>query len=551
MTTPETISQPKNKRHVPGLLVLILTFIFALAAASVTILLRRNVEESEHAAFSLMRLQTLAYQLSALEWQSIGEGQISSETIDGVHNARVEIEQIIGELDQLGIESENLRSVRQSFAAYDSAITEEFKLIKEGDLGQAQLFDDAQVDPTFNVFLQTLILGDSTYSSKANQVEEVNSFGALLVLAFTVSAIALLFWRFQNAQITAEMAKAEQKALARHRDDFHLLNEMGNRLRTCLTVADAYAVIADFAQQLFPNISGALYVINSMPGIFGTAITWGESPPRLPGHSLSSEKCWALRKGQVYASEDSFSHGELCPYLGQPKPQDYLCIPLLAQGQILGILHLRSSKPPQTSEAQLSDISVSFKRELAETVAEHIALALANLRLQEILQEQAIHDPLTGLVNRWSLEETFKRELDRATRRKMTVGVMILDIDNFKLFNDTFGHAAGDAVLIEFSALLMAYVRGEDISCRYGGEEFLLIFPEASLHNTRRRAEQLQKEIQRMSVQYQGQSLPAITVSIGIASFPEHGGTVASLLAAADSALYRAKNDGRNRLVVA
>jgi len=127
----------------------------------------------------------------------------------------------------------------------------------------------------------------------------------------------------------------------------------------------------------------------------------------------------------------------------------------------------------------------------------------------------------------------------------------MLDIDNFKLFNDTFGHAAGDAVLIEVSALLKAHVRGEDIPCRYGGEELLLILLEAQLRDTHRRAEQLRSEIQHLSVQYEGQSLGAITVSLGIASYPEHGATVESLLAAADSALYRAKNEGRNQSVVA
>ena len=194
---------------------------------------------------------------------------------------------------------------------------------------------------------------------------------------------------------------------------------------------------------------------------------------------------------------------------------------------------------------------VVLKRQLAETVAEHIALALANLRLQEALRYQAIRDPLTGLFNRRYMEETFKRELDRASRRKTTVGVIMLDIDNFKLFNDTFGHAAGDAVLIEVSALLKAHVRGEDIPCRYGGEELLLILLEAQLRDTHRRAEQLRSEIQHLSVQYEGQSLGAITVSLGIASYPEHGATVESLLAAADSALYRAKNEGRNQSVVA
>jgi diguanylate cyclase (GGDEF)-like protein len=551
MITPETIFLQKNKRRFPGLLVLILAFVIALVAIGINITLRRAVDESEHAALLLLRLQGLAYQLSAFEWRSIGEGQVSSETINGVRNARDEVEQIIGELEQLGLGSENLRSVRQAYTVYDFAVNEEFRLITEGDLDQARLVDEKQADPAFQVFEQALISGTATYNAEAKHLEEESNLASLLVLVFTVSATAFLFWQFQKAQTAAEMAEAEQKALTLHRDDFRLLNEMGNRLRTCPTVAEAYDVIANFAQQLFPNISGVLYVINTVSGVFETAITWGEFPPQLSGRALPPDKCLALRRGQVYASEDSISHDDFCSYLGQPRPEDYLCIPMVAQGETLGILHLRRSKSARTSEGQSADAKVVLKRELAETVAEHMALALANLRLQETLRYQAIRDPLTGLFNRRYMEETFKRELERATRRKMTAGVIMLDIDNFKLFNDTFGHAAGDAVLIELGALLRMHVRSEDIPCRYGGEEFLLILPEASLCDTHQRAEQLQNEIQRMSVLYHVQSLPAITVSIGITNFPEHGGTVESLLAAADSALYRAKNAGRNRLEVA
>ncbi|MBI5354422.1 MAG: sensor domain-containing diguanylate cyclase [Chloroflexi bacterium] len=551
MNKYEVISSPKRKRGIPGSLVLVLVFIIAFAAAGANIELRRSVEENESAVVLLLRFEGLAYQLSAFEWESISEGQISSEIVEGVQSTRDEMEQIMGELEQLYPNSENLRLVRQFYATYNSAITEEFKLITAGDLNQARLVDEQQVDPAFVVFIQALTSDRDAYSAKANQVENINSFGSLLVLSFTVAAITLLLLRFQKAQTAIEEAAAEQKALARHQEDFRLLNEMGNELRICPTVAESYTVIANYAQRLFPNVSGALYIINTVDGIFETVITWGETPPELPGRGLSPDKCLALRQGQIYTSEDSTSHGGLCPYLGQPKPEDYLCVPMLAQGKTLGILHLRRSKSLQTSELQSADAMVVLKRELSETVAEHIALAIANLKLQETLQYQVVRDPLTSLFNRRYMEETFKRELDRAARRKMDIGIMMLDIDNFKHFNDTFGHMAGDAVLIKLSSLLRAFVRGEDISCRYGGEEFLLILPEASLQNTHQRAGQLKNEIQCMSVNYQDQLLSGITVSIGIACFPEHGDTIESLLFAADSALYRAKNEGRNRLAIA
>ena len=551
MVTPETISARINNRRFPKPLFLILLFFITLTAIVANTLLRNGIEEIEHSVDLLLRIQGFANHLSALEWQAIGEGQMTSEIDEAVHNVQAEMEQAMGDLEQINSNSELLISVQQSYLVYASNISEEFRLITEGNFVQARLVDEERVDPSFNVLTQALTSANATYSDKANQAEQLGIIGTALLAAFAFAAIALLFWRFQDAQVATVIVNSEKRALVWHQDDLRLLNEMGNKLRTCTTVAAAYDVIANFIQRLFPSVSGALYVINKVPGIFETVVSWGESPPRLPGHALSADMCWALHQEQVYDSEDSTSHGGLCPYLGQPSPDGYLCVPMLAQGETLGVLHLRRSKSPQISKIQSEKGMDALKRPLAETVAEHIALALTNLRLQEVLQYQAIRDPLTGLFNRRYMEETFKRELDRAVRHKTTIGVIMLDIDQFKLFNDTYGHSAGDEVLVKVSALLMANIRGEDIACRYGGEELLLILLEAQLRDTERWAEQLRSEIQHLSVQYQGQSLGVVTVSLGISGFPEHGETIESLLAAADTALYLAKTGGRNRLVVA
>jgi diguanylate cyclase (GGDEF)-like protein len=174
-----------------------------------------------------------------------------------------------------------------------------------------------------------------------------------------------------------------------------------------------------------------------------------------------------------------------------------------------------------------------------------------NLRLQKTLRVQAVRDPLTRLFNRRYLEETFERELRRAERQRKSLGVIMLDLDHFKAFNDTFGHAAGDALLRVLSEFLVSRSRREDVACRYGGEEFVLIFPEASLETTTRRAEQLREEARSLQVQHHGHPLGNVTISVGVAAFPEHGSTTATLLRAADEALYRAKTEGRDRVEVA
>jgi diguanylate cyclase (GGDEF)-like protein len=186
---------------------------------------------------------------------------------------------------------------------------------------------------------------------------------------------------------------------------------------------------------------------------------------------------------------------------------------------------------------------------LALTVAEDLALALANLRLRETLRSQAIRDPLTGLFNRRYLEETMEREINRVKRQRTSLGVIMMDLDHFKQYNDTFGHSAGDELLSALGILLKSHIRGEDIACRYGGEEFLLILPGASMEIALERAESLRLAVKEIHLHYSG--LKPTTLSLGVAVYPDHGDNGLQLIQSADAALYRAKNAGRDRVVAA
>ncbi|MGH7807010.1 MAG: diguanylate cyclase [Thermodesulfobacteriota bacterium] len=325
------------------------------------------------------------------------------------------------------------------------------------------------------------------------------------------------------------------------------LNEMGDLLQAGLSAGEAYTIIAKFAQKLFPTDSGALYMLNYSLNLVEAVALWGEF---LPGERVFvPEQCWALRRGRVYVVE-SPQFEPLCQHLDFPLSAGYICVPMVVQNRTFGILHLRSHPhEPSESGKMWEHLKESAKRQMVETMADHIALALSNLTLMDTLREQAIHDSLTGLFNRRYMEETLKRELSRAARKNVPLGIIMLDLDHFKQFNDTFGHSAGDALLRELGVFLQSHIRGEDIACRQGGEEFMLILPEASLDNTRKRAEQLGEEVKHLNVQYRGQSLGAVTLSIGVAVFPDHGLTVDSLLQSADSALYRAKKAGRDRVM--
>jgi diguanylate cyclase (GGDEF)-like protein len=170
--------------------------------------------------------------------------------------------------------------------------------------------------------------------------------------------------------------------------------------------------------------------------------------------------------------------------------------------------------------------------------------------LRTSLRNSSIIDALTGLYNRRYLDETLGRELARAERLGQTMGLILIDVDHFKSFNDNYGHEAGDLVLREIGAVLKRAARASDLACRYGGEELIVVLPLASLEVTVQRAEQLRETIKKINISYGGRELPPITASFGISMTPRDGSDVETLFRAADSALYRAKGNGRDQVVV-
>jgi diguanylate cyclase (GGDEF)-like protein len=177
-------------------------------------------------------------------------------------------------------------------------------------------------------------------------------------------------------------------------------------------------------------------------------------------------------------------------------------------------------------------------------------LTLSNIALREELRQQAIRDPLTGLYNRRYLEETLTRELNRAKRLNIPLCVSMLDIDHFKVINDTLGHTAGDALLRQLGHTLRENLRSSDIACRYGGDEFVLIMPDSSLDDTRRRLQQILELVKALRAWTGDQLHAAPTMSAGIAMAGEHNFNEREILRAADEALYAAKQAGRDLVII-
>jgi diguanylate cyclase (GGDEF)-like protein/PAS domain S-box-containing protein len=184
-------------------------------------------------------------------------------------------------------------------------------------------------------------------------------------------------------------------------------------------------------------------------------------------------------------------------------------------------------------------------------ITERVQAQDALLKSEAFLREQSVRDHLTGLFNRRYMEETLKRELLRASRKRLSLGIIMLDVDNLKQCNDTWGHAAGDAILHELGDVLHGSFRGEDVPCRYGGDEFIIILPDASRAATYERAESLCEFVRQSHFKFEEQPLGIVTLSLGVAVFPEHGSASDIIVRAADEALYRAKHAGRGQVVVA
>ena len=343
-------------------------------------------------------------------------------------------------------------------------------------------------------------------------------------------ALAQQELNLQNERMVRELTKRTNRVTT--------LAKMAELLQSCVDLKDAFSVIAGMAPRVFPEFRGAVLLFNSGRVVLEVAALWNDCA--LPAPVFNPQECWAVRTGHMHLVKAG-DHTAECRHVGTV-PHSYVCIPLMSQGEAIGILHFQCIGTADMTESELV---------LTATFAEQVALSISNLRLREALRNQSIRDPLTGLFNRRYLEEMMERESRRAVRSSTGLGVLMIDLDHFKTFNDTYGHDAGDAVLRETAAFLAKSVRAEDIVCRFGGEEFVILLPMADLKATHARAERIRSKIREITIVHQGRSLGPVTVSVGVAALPEHGTAHQMLLQSADAALYRAKREGRDRVIVA
>jgi diguanylate cyclase (GGDEF)-like protein len=346
-------------------------------------------------------------------------------------------------------------------------------------------------------------------------------------------------------KIEKELKEANQQlsmlveSLRQREQETSLLGQMGDFLQSSQKVEEVYQVVGNFATRLFKGMNGALYIFPPSHTRLDRVECWGEHPPERT--SFNPEDCWAIRRGRTHLVETRRSR-LVCRHsdfkMGEEDFQPFVCIPVQAQGEVQGSLVL-SHIPAERVQDVLS---------LAGIFCERTAIAISNLRLRERLMTQSIQDSLTGLYNRLHMENSLERELTRAIRHARNLCVVMLDIDYFKPLNDELGHDAGDMVLQDLGKFLQTHIRTGDVACRYGGDEFTLILPESTLEDACKRVEGLRQGIKKLHFEYRGIRLPAITLSFGVAAYPQNGAFSRDLLLAADTALYRAKQEGRDRI---
>ncbi len=368
--------------------------------------------------------------------------------------------------------------------------------------------------------------------------------GAYLIYEDVTEQIRTIEAQRQHAQSLDRLVKE----LEHRTKQMTLLNEMGSLLQCSGTVHEACVIVANFVQKLFPEApSGALYLFRSSRDLVSAGVQWGSDALR---PTFPPDGCWALRRGQPHWSEPPGS-SLACQHLTESSATEPLCVPMVAQGNTIGVLHLEFNDATRLRYGSGGESLRESHQQLAINMGSQIALSIAALQLRESLRELSIRDPLTRLFNRRFLEESMERELQLASRKKQAIAILFLDLDHFKRFNDTFGHEAGDMVLQSLAGLFRTFFRATDICCRYGGEEFAIILPESTSQAAAIRADALRSEVKNLRLQYKKQPLGQITLSAGVAAFPEHGSTSGELIKIADQCLYESKAQGRDTVTVA
>lgn len=322
------------------------------------------------------------------------------------------------------------------------------------------------------------------------------------------------------------------------------IQEMGELMMFVQSQTEIFNIAVRYAQKIIPFSSGALYKVNdySLKHLLG----WGQLT-QADVKDTANYKCWVTRQGKSYAEISDSEEPSLCVYAAGS--QQFICVPILTPKGIWGVIHFRQNKlSPQPESKPIDQFENADLENLAKTIADNVGLHIHSLFLREQLTLESIRDPLTGILNRRGLLKLV-HEQALLQNSQFPCSVLMMDIDYFKQLNDQFGHDVGDVALVAIADLVTKLIRRQDIFCRYGGEEFLLILINTEKKSALSRAETIRKLVEQHVLKIGHHQFEHLTISIGVATYPEDADDYEVVLKRADQALYRAKELGRNRVM--
>ncbi len=330
------------------------------------------------------------------------------------------------------------------------------------------------------------------------------------------------------------------EALWQDREELGALKRYSEAVTQCTSEAEVYDQILHALRDRFHAEQVIIFKLRPEEDYLEVVASLNPLPEDLQEWPVieGKHRCKAVRMGRPFRVND-VSVEPLCPAkFAEPTKGSYYCGPLIAGGIIIGAVRLQGETGLWTPE----------RESLVESYLSTTASVLSNLHLLQTMREQANMDPLTGLYNRRFCKD-YARKLMAMSRRKDTpLGFIMLDLDHFKNINDVYGHEVGDRILRQFAKTVTQSMRETNLTARLGGEEFIILLPDTGAKACQVVAERIRNAVARMNApQVKEKPIPPITVSLGIAVYPEHGGTLEEMLQASDRALYESKRAGRNR----
>lgn len=502
--------------------------------------------EHTHAVLDTITLEQLRLERVEYNLQLYRAGQ-QAQTLRDAKSASFAMKRDLIELQQMvadnASQSRHVRDLESAVLALTGALDE------RADPGSlpAPLFEDCRLVLTRMQTEEQSLLHQRLAESEQTVIHTL--LWSVIYVAVRVILISILFailirdllrrkdferqLSASNTNLTTTVATLGDRVV-----EGVLLKNARDELQLCVSSHQAYTCLARHFEALIPGSRGALLVLNNSRSMLVRQAAWNDPVELLDG--FDSEVCCGLRTGRARWRR----HGESeihCGHFAGAAPENYMCVPLAALGETLGFVYLHF-----TSE---ENIRLAHTRELLiYNMVELAAMSIAGLNLRAKLESQSIRDGLTGLFNRHFLEISLDRELQRASRQGTKLALLMIDVDHFKMFNDTYGHEAGDQILRELASCLQDSVRSQDVVCRYGGEEFVILTPEANEATAMARADALRERVSEIQMQFRGESLRQISISVGVALYPDVAHNATDLLRMADRALYQAKNAGRNQI---